>query len=449
MLSAADSGLRRVSVHAGTVVVDLALPAALPVATLIPSIIDILDSVHPFAAPAATRYQLSRPGSAALPASTTLAQNDIRDGTVLILSQSAAVIPAPRWDDLATAVAATLDTASPTWSRQAARLTGAVTAGCITVIGCLVIVRNPLSTNALSTSVVAATAASVALSAAVFAQRAYRDQVASLTLSLVATAFAAVAGLLAVPGPPGVPHVLLAATTTAGTSMLAMRVTGCGVVTLTALSCFAATAALAALASVISTAPPHVVGSASALLSLGLLEGSTRVSIALAGLSPHLSPTRDPAGKAIRADHWLTSLSAAFAASAAAGAIITVLTTGGALRFGAITLAALTAALLLLRARSHIDRRRVLMFMGTGIVTAGTTFAVLAADRARGPWIPAATATAAAAAIYLGFVAPTRSLSPVVRRGVEVLECLTLAAMVPLTCWICGLFSAVRGLDLM
>jgi hypothetical protein len=48
----------------------------------------------------------------------------------------------------------------------------------------------------------------------------------------------------------------------------------------------------------------------------------------------------------------------------------------------------------------------------------------------------------------VGFVAPAIPLSPVVRRGVEVLECLALIATVPLTCWICGLYSAVRGLNL-
>lgn len=36
-----DPGLRRVTVHAGAQAVDLTLPAAVPVATLIPSIVDI------------------------------------------------------------------------------------------------------------------------------------------------------------------------------------------------------------------------------------------------------------------------------------------------------------------------------------------------------------------------------------------------------------------------
>jgi hypothetical protein len=88
------------------------------------------------------------------------------------------------------------------------------------------------------------------------------------------------------------------------------------------------------------------------------------------------------------------------------------------------------------------------MFVVSGIATTGTTFGVIAASTPdHGPWIAAMTAMLAATAIYLGFVAPAMSLSPVVRRSVELLECLALVAMVPLTCWICGLYGTVRGLN--
>ena len=51
-----------------------------------------------------------------------------------------------------------------------------------------------------------------------------------------------------------------------------------------------------------------------------------------------------------------------------------------------------------------------------------------------------------AVALYLGFVAP-RDSSPVLRRIVELSECLALVAMAPLTCWICGFYGAVRALN--
>jgi ESX secretion system protein EccD len=234
-------------------------------------------------------------------------------------------------------------------------------------------------------------------------------------------------------------------------SVMAMRLSGCGVVTLTAVSCFTMIVAVAALAGVITLAPLHIIGSVSALVCLGLLGVAARVSILLAGLSPRLPPAPELdsaeclAAKAIRADKWLTSLLAAFSCSAALGAIITVL--AGAPRFGCIAFATVTASLLLMYARS-MDRCRALMFVVGGFVTTGTTFAVTAAGMPdHGPWIAAMTAMLAAAAIYLGFVAPAMSASPVVRRSVELLQCLALLAMVPLTCWICGLYATVRGLN--
>ena len=350
-------------------------------------------------------------------------------------------------------------TARP-WTRRATRLTGAVAAGFLTGIGGLVLIRNALSTNTAryigATAGVAAMAGFVALLFAAIAHRAYRDPIAGLTLSLVATAFAAVAGFLAVPGAPGVPNVLLAAMAAAATSVLAMRVTGCGVVALTAVSCFAIVIAVAALAGVITAAPLHTIGSVSALVSLGLLGIAGRVSIALAGLSPQLSPALEPgtpdclAAKAIRADDWLTSLLAAFSSSAAVGAIVTAAGAArgtGAARLGCIAFAAITGALLLLRARSA-DGSRTLVFVIGGIATIGTTFAV---SRSRtpgqGPWIATVDRGVGRRSDLPGLRAPAMSLSPVPRRGVELLEYLALVAMVPLTCWICGLYGAVRALN--
>jgi hypothetical protein len=130
----------------------------------------------------------------------------------------------------------------------------------------------------------------------------------------------------------------------------------------------------------------------------------------------------------------LTSLFAGFAWSAAVGAMVT----------DRIAFSTVTGVLLLLGARS-LDRTRMIVFSSSGTVTIATTFAVAAAGAPQHPpAIVAVTATLAAVAIYLGSAV---SLSPVGRRGVELLECVALVAMVPLTCWVCGLFTAVRGLS--
>lgn len=436
MMSTSEPGLRRVAVHAGSTAVDLSLPAEIPVATLIPSIIDILGTRI-----SASRYHLSLLGAPALPNSTTLAQSGIRDGAVLILSQATAEPPLRHCDDAAEAVSAALASAV---DRPTTRLTGAIAALCLTITGALVLVTNGPPDKA--TAGVAAAASVVAIAGAAFARRAYRDQMAGLTLGLVAIVFAAVAGWFTVPGCPGSAHLLLTSMTVATSSVLVVRVTGHNAITLTAIACAATVVALATLTGVLAAAPPPTIGCLVTLISVGLMELSPRMSIRMAGLSPREDalPTADLLdAKARAAEVWLTGLLAGCAASAAIGALAAAL-----IDRHTIAVSTVTAMLLLLRARSGPPKRAI-VFAATGIADITATFAAATTGAAKhGPLIAAVAAGLAATAFYLGFVASTVSFSPVVRRGVETLECLALVAVVPLTCWVCGVFSAVRGLDL-
>lgn len=456
-LAASDTGLCRVRVHWGTAVADLALPAGVPVAVLIPSLIDALGVRH--ADQEAVRYQVSIPGASALDPSTTLAQNRIGDGAVLVLSTPSVPLPAPRYADVAREVAAALEGPARlrggAATRRVTRLCGATAAVVLTAVGGLALVRNTFSDDhprdVGMTGAALGSAALVALGLAAVAHRAYRDPIAGLALSVIATGFAAVAGFVMVPGGPSVSNVLLAAAAAAVTAVLAMRLSGCGVA-LTAAACFAAAVAAAALVGAITAAPVHVVASASAVLSLGLLGAAPRMSIALAGLSPRFATTDfadpEPSGsrvpaQAIRADRWLVSLRAGLSSSAGVAAALTVL--AGAPRLSCMAFGTVTAALFLLRCRSGAGAG-LLSFATGGTLIAATTFGVTVLRmQMPGPLLAAATALAAAA-MYLGFAAT--SSSPVALRCVEVLEWLAWSALVPLACWISGLYGAVRGLNL-
>ena len=459
MLSVSDPGLRRVSVHAGDAVVDLALPSGMPVAALIPPIIDTFKShgADSVAGRTATRYQLSGPGAATLHSSMTLAQSGIRDGDVLVLSRSAARLPVFRYDDVAEAVSETLN--GRTWNQsqhhRATRLSAALAAGWLTGVGGLALVRNTFTASAGrslgTTAAMAALVAFIAVMLAALAQRAYRDSMAGLTLSLIATTFAAIAGFLAVPGSPGVPNVLLAATAGAVTAVLAKRVSDCGAIILTATSCFAMVVAAAAFGGMVTGAPLYVIGAVAALVSLSLLGVAARVAIALAGLSPKPadpdtveSPADGLAAKAIRADEWLASLLAAFSSSAAVGAIITVL--AGTPRLSCIAYGAATSALLLLRAHSGDGNAHWRVSSAEWSLSEQRSVVPRSVPRSTAPGSLQRRRCWSVQRSTWGFVAPAISLSPIARKGVELFECLVLIAMVPLTCWICGLYSAVRGL---
>jgi type VII secretion integral membrane protein EccD len=285
--------------------------------------------------------------------------------------------------------------------------------------------------------------------------------VAAVTLGLMATGFAAVAGFLAVPDGPGPPNALLAAMAAGVVAVLAMRATGCGALTFTTVCCFALVIAVAALATVVITAPLQVMGSLTTLASLALLEVSARLSIAWAGLSPrlparldgrHVGPAPDQLQRsALRADDLLTCLVVASAAAAATGAACTALgayTAVGA-RSGAVSFAAVTGAVLLLRARSHPDFIKTLTLLATGTAALSAAFVVAGAAPQCPVWMVTGIAAPVAVAMCLGFVVPALTLSPVARRGVELIEYLALIAIVPLACWTCGFYSVARGVHLL
>lgn len=436
-MSTPDPELLRVAVHAGSTSVDLTLPAGVPVAELIPPIVDVLGGVTPGA-----RYHLARLGCAPLPNSTTLRQNGVRDGTALVLSRQPPAPPAVRYDDEAQAVSAALVRSARTWQA----MTAGVAAACFAGVGALVLARWAGGAgHADITAAAAGVAAVTALVFAVIVLRIRRDPIAGLTLSLIATMSAALAGLLAVPGVPGAPHLLLAAMAAGAMAVLASRVTGCGSVTLVATACCALVAAAAALAIIVTGAPSHAVGSVTALACLGLIEVSPRLSIRLAGLVPGIEhddprPDSELTARALRADRWLTGLRGGCAVAAAGAAVTAALAA-----HRAIALAAVVASVLMLHTRT--DRARSTMHAIIGIGTLTTTLVVAAVDLPQqAPWIAALSAAAAAAAIYLGFVAP--AVTPVTRRAMNATGCLALAAVAPLACWACGAFGAVRGLSL-
>jgi ABC-type transport system involved in cytochrome c biogenesis permease subunit len=121
--------------------------------------------------------------------------------------------------------------------------------------------------------------------------------------------------------------------------------------------------------------------------------------------------------------------------------------TSGTPRFSGALLAAVSGAALLLRARWHTDRSQVVALVTGGIATLTVALAAAALTAPQHlPWLCASAAVLAGAALYLGVAAPV--LSPVTHRGIELLEYPVLAAVVPVACWVCGCYGAVRGLSL-
>ncbi len=101
--------LCRLSIQHGPHTVDLALPRETPVGVLLPSIVDLVQRGG-VAVDEGRQWHLSRVGRERLDAATSLHDNAIRDGELLLLTTTAT--PAPAWahDDPWHAVVDTADT---------------------------------------------------------------------------------------------------------------------------------------------------------------------------------------------------------------------------------------------------------------------------------------------------------------------------------------------------
>lgn len=449
------AGMRRLSIHADSRSVDLCLSAAIPIGSLIPSIVDVLARNGDFhTGPLAVRYRLSFPGGVALDPSKTLSQTGIRDGAVLLLTSTSTELLAPRFDDAADAVSASVAAMERRWTPRRARLVGSLVATWLAGVTAAVLTRTALDTSdarRAGSLGAAATIALLTLLAAALAYRACRENSAGLTLGMLATGFAALAGLLAVPGEPGAPKALFA-TVAAATSAAAMRVITDNALAFTALATFAATEAVAALVGTVAAIPLQAIGAASTAISLGLVEAAPWLSIMLARLSPQLPPPSEGMNaKVIRAHTWLTSLVIAFAASATLGAVGAAIgpCLTGAPRWRGIVFAGVTGAVLLLRARAHRDVAIAISLVIGGTATLGAVLvAAAAAYPSYTPHIAAASMLLGTVALCLGIIDDATTISPLGQRSVELLEYLAFAVVVPLAFWICGLYGAARALNL-
>jgi type VII secretion integral membrane protein EccD len=203
------------------------------------------------------------------------------------------------------------------------------------------------------------------------------------------------------------------------------------------------------------TLPVATTGAALSALSLGILGVSARLSIATAGMAPAMR-TADPAHdglslvtpRAVVAHTTLTGLVIGCAAAAALGAALVAsdLVGYGPMWPKGAVFAVVVGLVMVLRARTHIDacRRTALIVGGTVATEAGGAIVVISMP-SQANWA-CLLATVVGVSMLTGGLDAT--INPVVRRAVEVTEYLALAAVVPLACWVGGLYALIRGVSL-
>jgi type VII secretion integral membrane protein EccD len=423
----------------GPLAVDLALPRNADVGLLLPSIVDLVH--HDTTAPeTGRRWRLSRIGEPSLDESRTLNDNDVRDGDLLLLT--AAEPPAPQWvgrDPCHVVAHVNNGDRSP-------RIIAIVACLCAAGIGAAALAWSGMNARSAGNMIAGVLLTAAAAGGAVVARRAQQDALPCVALSVIAVVYTAVVGFLAVPDGPSAANGLLAAAASFSIATLLWRLTGCGALCLTAIASSTALAAATAAVCVVWSLPALAAGAALAILSLGLLGMTARVSIMVAGLAPAHSTV--DYGQVALAHQTLTGLVAGSSGSAALASVLVAV--GGLEKTGSwlssAVFIAVVGLVLLLRARTHSDMSRRIALLAGGIVSTATGFAVTVVSApAQAHWMTMFAAAAGAGALGWFF---DLTVSPVIRRAIELLEYLALAAVMPLACWVVGLFELVRGLSL-
>jgi len=426
----------RLAVQHGSQTVELALPRDAPVGLLLPSVVDIVEP-DVVGTNEGIRWYLSRVGHGRLDDTISLRDNAVHDGELLLLATAATPTPVRVPDDPWQALVETSDSrCAPSRTRVAACLTTAM-------FGAAALTWSGVITRATGHVVAAGAIAVTAAMAVVAMRRAHPDPSVVTTLSVIAVLFGAVAGILAVPAGPSTANALLAAAVAFAMSTVLLRVTRCGAICLTALTTSAALTTTAMACGVAWTLPITTTGAMLATLALGALGVAPRLSIATAGLT-HVDNDFTELTQATTAHQSLTGIVTGSAAAAALGAALVV--SGGDDVLSAFCFTAVAGLVLVLRARTHVDMHRRVALITAGMTAMTTTgVATVISDPGQAIWISLTTIAVGIGILGRGFGATASVLA---QRAVDVLEYVALAVVLPLACWVGGLYGLVRGLSL-
>ncbi|MET7711883.1 type VII secretion integral membrane protein EccD [Streptomyces sp. NPDC005407] len=464
MTDSAVAELCRLTVRAPSVSVDLAVPADVPVADLLPTLLRYVGEETEEAGLDHAGWVLQRLGDPPLDEETTLARAGLADGAVLYLRPHTEALPEARLDDLVDGIADTAGRRLHTWSPEAARglLVGTAVA---TVAAALALVIWPGATGT-SRAACAAVTGLLLLAGAGSASRAVGDRLSATALGLLVAPCLALAGWLLPGGDLTGPdaarvvgaRLLAAGAAGAGGAVLALAATAVGAPALLATAVVSVAvaiagalmgytdldvpAAVALVAMFVALSAGAVAPFAFKLAGMRLPALPSSASQLQEGIDPYAGG--DVAERTMLAGRWVTALFAATGIVAAAALVVLaehpnlpeVLTS-------------LTLSLLLLlhcRGLVHIGQRLTLAVPGIwGLLLLARAWSV--DHHGDGRLVVFAVLLAAAAAIVIAsWTVPGRRVLPYWGRAAELAHTGFAVALLPLSLWVAGLFGWLRGL---
>lgn len=461
MAAAPAISLVRITVKAPNRWIDVALPADVPVAELLPHVLRHAGEDTADAGERHAGWLLRRPVGDRLDPDRTLGAQRVLDGELLHLVPGEVEWPELEYEDLVETIASGARRYGRSWGKSATRRCGLVLCAVVVLAGLLVV---PLfEAPWLGPGLVLLTAAVGLLAVGVLVARAVPDAGAGAVFAGCSLPYAFVGGfLLAAPDHAGLTELGSRQLLLAATAMLLFGVAGfVGVAVLGRV--FAAAIAVGGLGMLggLVAGPLEPDGAAAVTLAvgIGLLPGYPLLSIRLGRLPlpslPQRSgelfadekppPTSDVFAAAARTDEILSGLlTGLMLVSVVCAAVLTIDDrAANQLMLGAVALA------LLLRARLFpVPRQRIpLLAGGATAAMILTGMRALAADGNGALAVLVLVVVGAGLLVAVsGLVYSRRNPSPYLGRFGDFGDIAAILALVPLTCIITGFVGYVQGL---
>jgi len=455
----------RVTVVAPRTRIDVALPAGVAVADLLPMLLDMAKEATPDGGARHGGWCLAKMGESPLDPSRTLASLGVVDGELLQLRKRSENPPPPLYDDVVDAIAESAPDSYRPWTKQTANRIGYI-AGALALImaAVTVLMTGPLFGGShLGAAITSGAAAVVSVALGAVIARGYQ---AETTGVLIAAAgglpMAFVSGLYIVPGATGRASLLLASALVLIVASASIMLVGAGVTTFVAAGTAALIGVIAFTIAVLIAHPAPGIAAGTAAVSLAGLSVLPRLTIQLARLPlPNVPGSaedlKEDSGfpdyqsierRAGLAHEYMTGMIIGCGVATALSAIITA----GKGDFWSIAMAVVATLVLLLRARTYANGSQAIALLATGMLSATGIMVgwLIGADTFdRLLLVFTSLVLIAAASLVFGVIFPEQRFSPPLRRTVEILEATCIAVLLPLALAVMNLYGALRHVNIL
>ncbi|OLT41314.1 type VII secretion integral membrane protein EccD [Saccharomonospora sp. CUA-673] len=459
----------RVTVVAPSTRIDVALPADVAVADLMPMLLEMAKETSPDGGTRHGGWALAKLGDAPLDPSRTLASLGVVDGELLQLRKRSENPPPPLYDDVVDAIAEADPDGFRPWSKETALKIGHAAGGLAAILAAVSIFLGGIlgADNSMFPLFAAIGSGIVAIACVALGATLVRAYGSVSTGVLVAAAgglpMAFVAGFFIVPLDVSVrPNLLLGSALVVVVAAASIMIMGTGLTTFIAAATAGVFGIVTFLVATILDEPAPAIAAGTTAVALGCISMLPRTTIWLAKLPlPTVPGTADELKedsevpdysdieqRTSSAHNYMTGLLVGCGAVTAVAAMITATAPN---IWGVLTGGVATAALLL-RARTYANGSQAIALLVTGMVAAagilvGWLWSADPFDQLL--WGSVTFVGLAAAAVVLGAVIPHQRFSPPIRRTVDIIEAICIALVLPLALAVMELYSYFRHLDLL